>query len=98
MEQMNLRKPGIIRDFKVKNGNKTFWILNILLFAGSITIVSALVYILLNLERSDAIIIKALPFIVSGLVFVLFYAIGYHKLKENRNKQKPFKMLFMEKL
>jgi biotin transporter BioY len=95
---MNLRKPGSSRDFNVKNGNKTFFVLNILLFTGSITIVSTLLYILINLDKSDAIIIKALPVIVSGLVLVLFYSIGIHKLKENGKKNKPFKMLFMKKL
>jgi biotin transporter BioY len=86
MLPMAFKKSGRIPNFNSKNGKKNFLVLNILLITGSFFIVSALVYLLLNLERTDAIILKALPFILSGLVLILFYAIGYHKLKEKENK------------
>ena len=95
---MNLRNPGILRNYRPGNRGKTFLVLHILLFIGSIAIVSTLLYILLNLEKSDKIIFKALPIIVSGLILILFYTVGYHRLTEKGNKRKPSRMQFMDKL
>jgi uncharacterized BrkB/YihY/UPF0761 family membrane protein len=97
MEKINHRKPRIIRDYNAKNRGRIFLVLNILLFIGSIAIISTLLYILLNLEKSDAIIFKAIPIIVSGLILILFYTIGYYRLTEKGNKHKPFRMQFKEK-
>ena len=97
METISLRKTKRILDFVTKKGKMTFLVLNILLVLGLITIVSTLLYILINLEQTDRIILRCLLIVVLGLVFVMFYAIGYHKLTEKENKRKPFKMQFMEK-
>jgi len=97
MEIITIRKTKRILDFNIKKGKWTFLVLNIFLFIGLITIVSTLLYVLINLEQSDRIIFRCLPIIALGLVFVLFYAIGYNKLTEKENKHKPFQMQFMEK-
>jgi uncharacterized BrkB/YihY/UPF0761 family membrane protein len=97
MERMHPRKPGNIKPFNVKDRKRTFFILNILLLTGSIIIVSTLLNILINLDKSDTIIFKAIPIIVSGLILILFYTIGYYRLTEEGNKHKPFRMQFMDK-
>jgi hypothetical protein len=97
METTTLRKTKRILGFEIKKEKRAFLVINILLVIGLITIVSTLLYILINLEQSDRIILRCLPIIVLGLVFVLSYAIGYNKLTAKENKGRPFKIQFMEK-
>jgi len=91
------RKTNRISDLDTKKVKRTFLILNILLFIGVITIVSTLLYLLFHLNQSDIVIYKCAFIIISGLVLVLFYAIGYNDLKKKENKNKPHKMEFMAK-
>jgi len=44
---------------------------NILLLVGSLSIVSSLVYLLFNLEKSDSLINLLLPFILAGIVLLI---------------------------
>jgi hypothetical protein len=97
METIRLRKTKRILDFDKKKEKRTFLISNILLVLGLIIILSTLVYVLFNLKQTDRIILRCLPIVTLGIVFVMFYALGYHKLTEKENNRKPFKMQFMEK-
>jgi hypothetical protein len=54
-------------------------------------------YLLFHLNQSDIVLYKCACSIVSGLVLVLIYAIGYHDLKKKENIHKPYKMEFMAK-
>jgi undecaprenyl pyrophosphate phosphatase UppP len=85
METITLRKTNRILDLDTKKAKRTFLVLNILLSTGVITIVSTLLYLLIHLNQSDIVIYECVFCIVSGLVLVLFYAIGYHELKKNKN-------------
>src|SRR4030042_2767611 len=97
METDILRKTNRIVSFNTKKRKRSFLVLNILLFIGSVTIVSTLLYILVHLNQSDKIIYMCVPIIASGLIFVLFYAIGYNELTKKENSNKPFQMKFMSK-
>jgi hypothetical protein len=92
-----LRKTNLILDLDTKKAKRTFLVLNILLFIGVITIVSTLLYLLFHLNQSDIVLYKCACSIVSGLVIVLIYAIGYHDLKKKEDILKPYKMGFMAK-
>jgi len=95
--ETTLEKTNKIMNLDNRKGKWTFLILNILLSIGIITIVLPLLYLLFNLEQSDRIFLKCLPIILSGLVFVMFYVVVYHKLTARKHKDRPFKMPFMEK-
>jgi putative flippase GtrA len=97
METDILRKTNRIVSFNTKKRKRSFLVLNILLFIGSVTIVSTLLYILVHLNQSDKIIYMCVPIIASGLIFILFYAIGYNELTKKENGHKPFQMKFMSK-
>jgi putative flippase GtrA len=97
METNTLRKTNRIVGFNTKRRKRSFLVLNFLLFIGSVTIVSTLLYVLFHLNQSDRIIYMCVPIIASGLIFVLFYAIGYHELTRKENSHKPFQMKFMSK-
>ena len=97
METDTLRKTNRIVSFNTKKRKRSILVLNILLFIGSFTIVSTLLYILIHLNQSDKIINMCVPIIASGLIFVLFYAIGYHELTIKENRHKPFQMKLISK-
>jgi putative flippase GtrA len=97
METDTLRKTNRIVSFNIKKRKRSFLVINFLLFIGSVTIVSTLLYILIHLNQSDKIIYMCVPIIATGLIFVLFYAIGYHELTRKENSHKPFQMKFMSK-
>ena len=69
----------------LKKTKRIFLVINILLLIGLITIVSTLLYLLINLEHSDKIILKCLPIIALGMVLVLSYWIGYHYLRKKEH-------------
>jgi len=77
--------PGRRLDLRTKKAKRTFLIINILLFFGIVLIVSTLLYLLFNLNQSDRVIYKSIFIIITGLVLVMFYAIGYSEIKKKQN-------------
>lgn len=69
-------------DLKTKKTKRKFLIINILLFFGMVLIVTTLLYLLFNLNQSDRVIYKSAIIIITGLVLVIFYAIGYNEIKK----------------
>lgn len=43
---------------------------NTLLFLGTLVVISAIIYLLVNLEKSDSLVIMLAPFFVGGLGFI----------------------------
>jgi hypothetical protein len=72
-------------DLKTKEAKRTLLIINILLFFGIVLIVSTLTYLLFNLNQSDRVIYKSVFIIITGLVLVMFYSIGYNEIKKKQN-------------
>jgi hypothetical protein len=97
MERITFQKTKRIPDLESKKGERTFLVFNILLFVGIIIIVSTISYVLINLKQSDRIFLRCLPIIALGLVLILFYAIGYHKLIAKEKRNRPYRMQFLEK-
>ena len=44
---------------------------NTFLFVGAIVIVSSLIFLLFNLDKSDSLVIRLIPFFVGGLGFII---------------------------
>jgi hypothetical protein len=62
---------------------------NILLFFGAILIISSMIYLLVNLNKSDKQVRFLLPVIVGGILLVLISQLinpWRHKLRRKRNK------------
>jgi uncharacterized membrane-anchored protein len=96
METITLKRNRRLLNLDTKKKKRTFLILNLLLVLGVISIVSTLLYILLNLTNTDTIIIKCIPSFALGLAFVFFYAIGFNELTKKADRHRPFKILFTE--
>lgn len=64
-----LRKRFVIHrpDKKRKHRRISFIVSNILLLLGTLVLVSSLMYLLLNLDQSDALINLTMPFIIAGI-------------------------------
>ena len=62
---------------RTPKAKRSFLILNILLLLGIVLIVSTLLYLLFNLNQSDKLIYKSISMIITGLVLVMSYAIGF---------------------
>jgi len=54
-----------------KRSRTTMIISNILLLIGSLTIVVSLLYLLFNLDKSDALVNLLMPFIFAGIGFLI---------------------------
>jgi zinc transporter ZupT len=77
-------------DLRTKKSKRTFLIINILLLSGIVLIVSTLLYLLFNLNQSDRLIYKSIFMIITGLVLVLSYAIGFNEIKKKQNTHNHF--------
>lgn len=77
-------------DLRTKKAKRTFLIINILLLFGIVLIVSTLLYLLFNLNQSDRLIYKSIFMIITGLVLVLSYAIGFNEIKKKQNTHNQY--------
>lgn len=72
-------------DLRTPKAKRSFLILNILLLSGIVLIVSTLLYLLFNLNQSDKLIYKSISMIITGLVLVMSYNIGFNEIKKKQN-------------
>jgi uncharacterized membrane protein len=77
-------------DLRTKKAKRTFLIINILLLFGIVLIVSTLLYLLFNLNHSDRLIYKSIFMIITGLLLVLSYAIGFNEFKKKQNTHNQY--------
>jgi len=84
------KKTNRILNLKTKESLRTFLIINILLFIGIVLIVSTLLFLSFNLNQSDRMIYKSIFIIITGLVLVMFYAIGYNGIKKKQNTHNQY--------
>jgi hypothetical protein len=66
---------------RTKNEKRIFFVINVFLLTGVALVVSALFYLLFNLDESDRIINKAIVPIITGLLLVISYFIGLDSIK-----------------
>jgi hypothetical protein len=90
MRTIIMKNTNRLLDLKTKEAKRAFLVINILLFFGIILIVSTLLYLLFNLNQSDRVIYKCVFAIISGLILVFFYAIGYNGIKKKQNIHKQY--------
>jgi len=62
-----IRKPEVTR----KQNQTSMIVSNILLVTGSIVIVSLLIYLLFNLDKSDSLVTLLMPFFFAGIVLII---------------------------
>jgi hypothetical protein len=85
MDPITLKRNKRIPYIKSKKVKRTFLALNILLLIGAIILISTLLYLLFHLNQSDKVIFKCLVSILTGMILILFYVIGYNEIKKNQN-------------
>lgn len=69
---------------RTKNARRIFFAINVLLVIGVALVVSALLYLLFNLNHSDRAIYKCIVPFISGLFLVIFYFIGLDSIKRKQ--------------
>jgi hypothetical protein len=77
-------------EFITKKEKRIFFISNLLLIFGVFLIVSTLLYLLFNLNHSDKVIYKCIFTIISGLVLVFFYVIGFNTIKNKKGSRRQY--------
>jgi uncharacterized membrane protein len=77
-------------DLRTKKSKRTFLIINILLLFGIVLIVSTLLYLLFNLNQSDRLIYKSIFMIITGLVLVMSYVLGFNEIKKKKNTHNQY--------
>jgi SNF family Na+-dependent transporter len=90
MGSISMKKTRVILDLETKKTKSTFLLIHLLLLLGVILIVSTLLYLLFNLDQSDRVINKCAFIIISGLVLVVFYIIGYNGIKKKQNIDRQY--------
>jgi len=60
--------------------------MNILLLAGVLSLVSAFLIILTNLEKADTVIIFFVPLFFIGISLIMIYYYGYARIKRRKRK------------
>ena len=77
-------------ELRTKKAKRIFLVTNLLLILGVLLVVSTLLYLLFNLNQSDRVIYKCIFTIISGLVLVIFYAIGFNAIKKKQDSRRQY--------
>lgn len=72
-ETLRTRRPATSKKYS----KRSMIISNILLISGSLIIVSPLVYLLLNLDKSDSLVSLMMPFIFAGIALLIMSQLIY---------------------
>jgi uncharacterized BrkB/YihY/UPF0761 family membrane protein len=90
MESFFMSKKGGKLELRTKKAKRIFLAINLLLILGILLVVSTLLYLLFNLNHSDRVIYKCIFTIISGLVFVVFYVIGFNAIKKKQDSSRQY--------
>jgi cytochrome c biogenesis protein CcdA len=77
-------------ELRTKKAKRIFLVTNLLLILGVLLVVSTLLYLLFHLNQSDRVIYKCIFTIISGLVLVVFYVIGFNAIKKKQDSRRQY--------
>ena len=82
------------RDIKLQRKDYTFAIIvaNLFLIIGTCTILAALIYMIINLNKADSIVKVVMPFMVAG-IFLVFGSLVISLKSKSKLTKKPFRRL-----
>lgn len=89
MKNLKIKRTRLIPDLSDKKNKRLFRALNFALIIGGLSLILTFLYLILNLDRADELLLFCLPGLVLGLVLMILYAIGHQKLIKVK-KQKRF--------
>ena len=81
-----MKKPKLFLPFlKNKKNRALFLMINIYLIIGMLTLLVTLIYLLINLDHSDFVIMKCIPGFVIGISSGIIYFVGYQSLVSDQS-------------
>jgi cytochrome c biogenesis protein CcdA len=90
MESFIMSEKAGKLELRTKKAKRIFLVTNLLLILGVLLVVSTLLYLLFNLNQSDRVIYKCIFTIISGLVLVIFYVIGFNAIKKKQDSRRQY--------
>jgi hypothetical protein len=89
MKNLKFKKSRLIPNLTENENKKLFRAMNIALIIGGLSLILTFLYLIVNLDKADRLVIFCLPGFVLGLVLMILYAIGHQKLTKVK-KQRRF--------
>ncbi len=93
IHMLQKRLSKTLTSQRTKHSQFTTVVSNSLLFLGAMLIVSALIYLLINLEKSDSLIVILLPIIVAGIALLFISQLimpGLPRLRRRKRHEMDF--------
>lgn len=87
MKNMKFKKSRLIPNLSDNQNKKLFRAMNIALIIGGLSLILTFLYMIVNLDQADKILINCLPGFVFGIILMILYAIGYQKITQNKNNR-----------
>jgi biotin transporter BioY len=84
---MKFKKSRLIPNLSDNQNKKLFRAMNIALIIGGLSLILTFLYMIVNLDQADKILINCLPGFVFGIILMILYAIGYQKITQNKNNR-----------
>ncbi|MCP4551659.1 MAG: hypothetical protein GY834_06375 [Bacteroidetes bacterium] len=82
MENLKFKKSRLIPNLTDKENKKLFRAMNIALIFGELSLILTFLYLIVNLDKADKILINCMPGFVSGMVLLVLYTLGHNKLNK----------------
>src|SRR5690554_6795818 len=80
MKTMKFKRSRLIPNLSNKENKRLFWAMNFALIIGGASLISTFLYFILNFDKADNLLLICLSGLVFGIVLMILYAIGHHKL------------------
>lgn len=93
MKNLKFKKSRLIPNLSDNENKKLFRAMNIALIIGGLSLILTFLYLIINLDKADKILINCLPGFVFGLVLMILYAIGNQKLAKIKRQPRLVKTI-----
>ena len=93
MKNLKFKTLRLIPNLTNNENKKFFRAMNIALIIGGLSLILTFLYLIVNLDKADRLVLFCLPGFVFGLVLMILYAVGHQKLTKIK-KQPRFEKSF----
>jgi ABC-type uncharacterized transport system permease subunit len=80
MKDVKFKKSRLIPNLTDNENKKLFRAMNIALIIGGLSLILTFLYLIVNLDKADRLVLFCLPGFVFGLVLMILYGIGHQRL------------------
>lgn len=86
MKNLKFKRTRLILNLYNKENQKLLLAIKFALIIGGLSLILTFLYLIINLDKADRIVLFCLPGFILGLVLMILYRIGHQRLTKNKKQ------------